>query len=88
MGTGLAEVYPPENRELAEQVVDSGALVTEFKLTHKAHAGSFPQRNRIISGLSLAIVVIEASRSSGALHTARHAMEQGREVLAVPGRIV
>lgn len=87
MGTGLAEVYPPEHRELAEQVVAHGALMSEFKLHQIAHAGHFPQRNRIISGLSVAVVVVEAGRSSGALHTARHAMEQGREVLAVPGRI-
>ena len=87
MGTGLAEIYPPEHRELAEQVVAHGAMLTEFTLAQRAHAGLFPQRNRIISGLSLAVVIVEASRSSGALHTARHAMEQGREVLAVPGRI-
>lgn len=87
MGTGLAEIYPPEHRELAEQVVAHGAMLTEFKLNQKPHAGLFPQRNRIISALSLAVVVVEATRSSGALHTARHAMEQGREVLALPGRI-
>ena len=87
MGTGLAEVYPPEHRELAEQVAAHGAMLSEFKLHQTPHAGHFPQRNRIISGLSVAVVVIEAGRSSGALHTARHAMEQGREVLAVPGRI-
>ena len=87
MGTGLAEIYPPEHRELAEQVASHGAMLSEFKLHQTPHAGHFPQRNRIISGLSVAVVVIEAGRSSGALHTARHAMEQGREVLAVPGRI-
>jgi DNA processing protein len=87
MGTGLAEVYPPEHRELATQVAAQGAMLTEFKLHQTPHAGHFPQRNRIISGLSVAVVVIEAGRSSGALHTARHALEQGREVLAVPGRI-
>ena len=87
MGTGLSEIYPPEHRELAAQVAAHGALLTEFKLHQTPHAGHFPQRNRIISGLSVAVVVIEAGRSSGALHTARHAMEQGREVLAVPGRI-
>ncbi len=87
MGTGLAEVYPPEHQELAKQIAASGAVLSEFKLHQTPHAGHFPQRNRIISGLSVAVVVIEAGRSSGALHTARHAMEQGREVLAVPGRI-
>lgn len=87
MGTGLAEVYPPEHQELAKQIAASGAVLSEFKLHQTPHAGHFPQRNRIISGLSVAVVVIEAGRSSGALHTARHALEQGREVLAVPGRI-
>lgn len=87
MGTGLAEVYPPEHRDLAIQVAAQGAMLSEFKLHQTPHAGHFPQRNRIISGLSVAVVVIEAGRSSGALHTARHALEQGREVLAVPGRI-
>ena len=87
MGTGLAEVYPPEHRELAAQVAAQGAMLSEFKLHQTPHPGHFPQRNRIISGLSVAVVVIEAGRSSGALHTARHALEQGREVLAVPGRI-
>ncbi len=87
MGTGLANIYPPEHRELAEQVISHGALLTEFKLSQPPQSGLFPQRNRIISGLSLAVLVVEAGRSSGALHTARHAMEQGREVLALPGRI-
>ncbi len=87
MGTGLANIYPPEHSELAEQVISYGALLTEFKLSQPPQSGLFPQRNRIISGLSLAVLVVEAGRSSGALHTARHAMEQGREVLALPGRI-
>lgn len=87
MGTGLAKVYPPEHGDLADQVAAHGAMLSEFKLHQTPHAGHFPQRNRIISGLSVAVVVVEAGRSSGALHTARHAMEQGREVLAVPGRI-
>lgn len=87
MATGLANVYPPEHGELADQVTAHGAMLTEFKLTQRPQSGLFPQRNRIISGLSLAVVIVEASRNSGALHTARHAMEQGREVLAVPGRI-
>ena len=87
MGTGLAEIYPPEHVELAEQVTAHGAMLSEFKMSQRPSAGLFPQRNRIISALSLAVLVVEASRSSGALHTARHAMEQGKEVLAIPGRI-
>jgi DNA processing protein len=85
--TGLETVYPPEHAELAEQVVASGAILTEFRLSQKPLAGLFPQRNRVISGLSLAVIVVEASRKSGALHTARHATEQNRDVFAVPGRI-
>jgi DNA processing protein len=85
--TGLETVYPPEHAELAGQVVASGAILTEFRLSQKPLAGLFPQRNRVISGLSLAVIVVEASRKSGALHTARHATEQNRDVFAVPGRI-
>lgn len=85
--TGLGSVYPPEHVELADQVADHGALVSEFSFEQQPISGLFPQRNRIISGLSLGVIVIEAPRNSGALHTARHAMEQGREVFAVPGRI-
>ena len=85
--TGLETVYPPGHEQLAEQVAASGAILTEFRLAQKPLAGLFPQRNRIISGLSLGVIVIEAGRKSGALHTARHAMEQNRDVFAVPGRI-
>jgi DNA processing protein len=85
--TGLATVYPPEHADLAKQVCRQGAIVTESKLDQKPAAGLFPQRNRLISGLSLGVVVVEATRNSGALYTARHAMEQGRDILAVPGRI-
>jgi DNA processing protein len=87
LATGLEEIYPPEHVELAEAVVKQGALVTESPLDQVSKPGLFPQRNRIISGLSLGVIIVEASRQSGALHTARHAMEQGREVFAVPGRI-
>jgi len=85
--TGLATVYPPEHRELAEAVSEQGALVSEASLSQQPKPGLFPQRNRIISGMSLGVIIVEAGRKSGALHTARHAMEQGREVFAVPGRI-
>jgi DNA processing protein len=85
--TGLEQVYPPEHRELADEIAGQGALLTESPLDQAPLPGLFPQRNRIVSGMSLAVIVVEASRSSGALHTARHALEQSREVLAVPGRI-
>lgn len=87
MATGLSHIYPPEHLELSDQVSRQGALVTEFPLDQAPVAGLFPQRNRIISGFSMGVVLIEAGRKSGALHTARHAYEQGREVFAVPGRI-
>lgn len=85
--TGLQTIYPPEHRDLAEAVAANGALLTESPLRQQPLPGLFPQRNRIIAGLSLGVIVIEAGRASGALHTARHAMEQNREVFAVPGRI-
>ncbi|MBI3866077.1 MAG: DNA-protecting protein DprA [Planctomycetia bacterium] len=87
LGTGLAKIYPPEHTELAEAVARQGAVVSEVALDTAAIPGLFPQRNRIIAGMSLGVVVVEASRNSGALHTVRHAMEQGRDVFAVPGRI-
>lgn len=87
MGTGLANIYPPEHKALAERVIRQGALLAESALDQAPVPGLFPQRNRIISGMSQAVIVVEASRNSGALHTVRHAMEQGREVFAVPGRI-
>lgn len=85
--TGLGNIYPPEHKELADEVVAHGAILTESHYRQSPVAGLFPQRNRIISGLSLGVIVVEATRNSGALHTARHAMEQGRDVFAVPGRI-
>ncbi len=85
--TGLSTIYPPEHAELAEQIVQHGALLTESPMLQAPVPGLFPQRNRIISGLSLGVVVIEAGRNSGALHTARHTMEQNRDLFAVPGRI-
>ncbi len=87
LATGVNNVYPPEHGELAEDVVGNGVLLSESPLDQAALPGMFPQRNRLIAGLSLGVIVVEASRTSGTLHTARHAMEQGRSVLAVPGSI-
>jgi DNA processing protein len=85
--TGLNMVYPPEHVDLATAVAKQGCLITESPMDQTPKSGLFPQRNRIISGLSLGVVLIEAGRSSGALHTARHAMEQNRDVFAMPGRV-
>lgn len=87
LGTGLVNIYPPEHAELANRVAASGAVLTESSLDQAPLPGLFPQRNRIISGMACGVIVVEASRNSGALHTVRHAMEQGREVFAVPGRV-
>jgi DNA processing protein len=87
LATGVLEIYPPEHDRLAEEIVASGALVSETPPGGQPLAGMFPQRNRLISGLSLGVIVVEAADRSGALITARHAMEQGREVFAVPGSI-
>jgi DNA processing protein len=87
LGTGLFEAYPPENAPLFEDVAGSGALVSEFELGEKPKPDNFPRRNRIISGLSAAVVVVEAASRSGTSITAAHALDQGREVLAVPGPV-
>jgi DNA processing protein len=87
LASGVLNVYPPENQELAEQIAAHGAVISESPPRFEPLAGMFPQRNRIISGLSLGVVVVEASTRSGALITARHAMEQGRDVFAVPGPV-
>jgi DNA processing protein len=84
---GLDTVYPPEHAPLAREIVASGALVTEFPLGTRPDAANFPRRNRILAGLARATVVVEAGLSSGALITANQALEQGREVFAVPGSI-
>ena len=85
--SGVWNIYPPEHVELAQQIVEHGAVISEFPIDQKLSAGLFPQRNRIISGMSMGVLVAEASLKSGALHTARHAMEQGRDVFAIPGPI-
>lgn len=87
LGSGLLNMYPPEHEELAGDVAANGAVISEFPLHQRPARGLFPQRNRIISGLSLAVLLIEARARSGALHTARHACEQGRDVLVLPGRV-
>jgi len=87
LGSGLGHIYPPEHKELATAIAGAGCLLSEYPIMQEPLGGLFPQRNRIISGVSLGVVVVEASRRSGALHTARHALEQGRDVFAVPGRI-
>jgi len=88
LGCGLDLIYPPEHKDLAEKVVESGgAVVSEFPMGMAAVPGNFPARNRIISGLSLGVVVTEAAEDSGSLITASCAAEQGRDVFAVPGPI-
>ena len=87
LGSGLARLYPRENAELFERIASRGALVSEFALDEPPLPHNFLRRNRLISGLSAAVVVVEAAERSGTHNTATHALEQGREVLAVPGSV-
>jgi DNA processing protein len=87
LGSGVDRIYPPENLHLAEDISKSGAIVSDYPPGTAPESTNFPPRNRIISGLSLAVVVIEAGETSGALITASFAADQNRDVLAVPGNI-
>ena len=88
LGSGVDQIYPAKNRKMALAMIHQGALISEYPLGTRPEASNFPPRNRIISGLSLAVVVIEAGQRSGALITAKFAAEQGRDVFAVPGSIL
>ena len=87
LGSGIDIIYPHEHRDLAGKIVERGALITEYPLGTKPEAGNFPPRNRIISGLSLGTLVVEAGKRSGALITADYALEQGRGGFALPGSV-
>lgn len=87
LGNGIDKIYPNKNKELYKEIEKSGAVITEFPLGTQPLAYNFPQRNRIISGMSLGVIVIEAQEKSGSLITATHALNQGKDVFALPGNI-
>ena len=87
VANGLDKVYPSSNTKLAQQIVKQGCVVSESPLGTEPHKGLFPKRNRIISGLSMGTLVVEAAKNSGSLITAKHALQQGREIFAIPGSI-
>lgn len=87
IGSGLDELYPPRNAALADEIVEHGAVISEFPMGRKPDRTTFPMRNRIVSGLSRGVLIVEAGRRSGALITANQALDQGRTVFAIPGRI-
>lgn len=88
LGSGVDTIYPPEHRKLAEEISHQGAVISDYPLGTQPESRNFPPRNRIIAGLSLATIVVEAGETSGALITAEFAVEQGRDVFAVPGSIL
>ena len=87
IGSGLDVIYPPENKDLFEQIIKNGMVISEYFLGTKPDAQNFPRRNRIISGLTLGTIIIETAINGGAMHTAAYALDQGREIFAVPGNI-
>jgi DNA processing protein len=87
IGSGLGNIYPPENEDLAVRISTAGAVISEFPICAKPERYNFPRRNRIISGLALGVLVVEAGRNSGSLISARCALDQNREVFALPGKI-